>query len=1140
MRVLHFLHFTLQGWFQWILQRDESMSQTPEVPSSLDALLEKVKVVLFDWDGTAVMTREKTDWQLVAVLEQALRCQLCCAVITGTSFENLSQSVLQYLSPYARTQLYVCTNRGAEVYAYDALGNAKRIAYEPSSAEQEAQLDQVAFDLQTQWEKLGLKTNIIMDRLHRRKLDLIPFEEAWKAPRKDQVVELLRAVTSVLDQTQVKRGFSELLERATESAQRFGLNNPQITTDLKHIEVGLSSKRDSVKWVVKNLIHNPHIHQQEVLVIGDEFGALGGVSGSDSLMRLPELAQSLFISVGLEPVGVPPGVLHLGGGPSQFKALLRRLKKKAPQRDELRSREEFKEGSELITWGWSQRDPLWRVQQEGFNPSEETEVETRFTLGNGYLGIRGSSSIPIPSSRGDLFLAGVFDERAKKAILLHPSPVLREGLDEFSEIVIFPSVFYFRLKINGEPFVPGRWERGHEYRRYLSLDTGILSEVFLIRVDSLGTQLSIHTQRLVSAHHVHFLLQEIQFGLSQGEVLIEVDTSLEDPDHELKHPHLKILSMETRRPEFTELHEFETQKSKIRSLFIARTYCQGVPLIEPSFTLKLTSQEPQVIQKLIQVHHSQDFSDPSEGRGFTSQHEVRAISVQEKVSPTQVSEEMKDLQDLQGASSFRLAVLSTLREMDPEFLPALLRDHLEAWKKFWIKADVSFPQHLSWQRSLRFNAYHLRIAAGENPRVSIGARTLSGSAYDGHFFWDTEIFILPFFQFHDPSVVRSCLEYRYRSLPQAQLRAQNMGCQGACFAWESTVTGKDVTPTHIALSDPQKQIPVFTGEEQIHVTADVAHAVSLYWSCTHDLQWMIRFGAEILIETARFWASRTQVVQETYHLFKVMGPDEYHHEVDDNAYTNWMARENLRKALWVCEFLEQAERQEWLRVENRLKISLSERKKWERVAQNLYFPEPNDQGVIEEFQGFFHLSAPHLEREKSFSAPLDRLLHWERVNQFQIVKQADVLMIPFLFPECFTPEVLKANYQYYQPITDHGSSLSLAVYASVAAQLGEWEVCMRDWQSALNLDLENLMKNTALGIHAGCLGGSWQALIFHVLGIRLGVNQLELSPWSRPPLPDVWRGLKAKVTYQSQVYEVIVSMEGQVQLCRINEVSACF
>jgi trehalose/maltose hydrolase-like predicted phosphorylase len=431
-------------------------------------------------------------------------------------------------------------------------------------------------------------------------------------------------------------------------------------------------------------------------------------------------------------------------------------------------------------------------------------------------------------------------------------------------------------------------------------------------------------------------------------------------------------------------------------------------------------------------------------------------------------------------------------------------------------ADIPFSGSPGLTESQRFNAYHLRSAAPQEPYTSIPARTLTGRGYEGHIFWDAEVFMLPFFALQAPEFARRMLEYRYLTLDGARRRAVSMGFRGASFAWESTVNGEDVTPSRILLRSSGTEIPIYTGSQQIHVTADVAYGIWMYWYCTQDVEFMLDQGVEMLLETARFWSSRASLQDGRYHIDGVVGPDEYHHGVRDNAYTNWMARFNLEKALWARDWLLEVDPTRLRALTARLQLFDAEFVQWSTVVRYLHVPGPNKDGLIEQFDGFFSLDEFPLPHHDRLKAPVRRLLDWKRVNRSRLCKQADVLMLPFLFPSSFSPEMIRTNYNYYEPITDHGSSLSPPVHAAVAAMAGMPEHALRYYSQSVELDLFNLMRNTSLGVHAACMAGSWQALVFGLMGIRLGENGPE-APSCRPAaLPPDWGTVRCTLRFRGE------------------------
>ncbi|HEY8370746.1 MAG TPA: glycoside hydrolase family 65, partial [Thermodesulfobacteriota bacterium] len=419
-------------------------------------------------------------------------------------------------------------------------------------------------------------------------------------------------------------------------------------------------------------------------------------------------------------------------------------------------------------------------------------------------------------------------------------------------------------------------------------------------------------------------------------------------------------------------------------------------------------------------------------------------------------------------------------------LERLLDAHVAAWSARWSVADVRVAGDEADQRALRFAGYHLISAANpEDERVSIGARALTGEAYRGHVFWDTEIYLLPFYTLTDPPAARALLMYRYHTLPAARERARALGYRGALYAWESADTGEDVTPSS-AVTPGGEVVPILTGEQEHHVSADVAYAVWHYWRATGDDRFLLDAGAEILLDTARFWASRGRFEADgRYHIRCVIGPDEYHEGVDDNAYTNLMARWNLERGADVARLIADRWPERWRALAERLGLSPEEPEAWRRVAAAIETGFDPRTGLFEQFRGFFDLEDVDLAAHGPCAVPIDVCLGRERTRRSQVIKQADVVALQVLLWDSFPREVHEANFRYYEPRTAHGSSLSPAFHALAAARLGDTVLAERYFRQAVEIDLAERMSSAAGGVHMATLGGLWQAAVLGAAGMRL-------------------------------------------------------
>jgi alpha,alpha-trehalose phosphorylase len=1040
-------------------------------------------LLIFDWDGTAVVDRQSPIADLLAALERVLDdAKVICVVVTGTNVGHLLDQGLSELSQTAKRSLYLCTNRGSEVWGFDKSGVVKRLFLREASNEENQSLDHAVTSLQDDIEDRGLSTRVIFDRLNRRKIDLIP-EPRWDDPKKSEFKELLRAVVNRLHSAGIKGDIGTLIEDANRLSRAAGLRSPRITSDIKHIEIGLTDKSDSAKWAFENLIQKHHIPIDRVAVLGDELGSIGGIQGSDSFLHIPQLRDAKFISVGVEPDGVPGFVDHLGGGPSRFVQFLR---------DQADAR---KDAPRL------EQELAWQIIQEGFEPSREREMETLFAIGNGYMGVRGASDFSVPAAQPDLFIAGIYGRKAT-AVPYSESDMFTDGSRKShdSEIVPFPSPFQFRLRMGGsrgkqftsDPNGEPKGDSGGHSRK-LDLKKGLYREERFFE-DSEGRKTKISSVRMASLCDPHVLVQKIRIESENYSGQLELDLSNQFSERAVLYPHLDLVSLDT-EPGFSEILHYRTKSSGMNCILVSRIFSSKAGSGSMLLPIDLTPGAVFEVYRVVSVFTDRDGPFPLESAC------THALNFN------------------------RLKVNHSLNEQ------AL------AWDRFWSEADISFQNSPEFTQAQRFNLYHLRIAADSDPKISVAAKALTGRAYEGHIFWDSEMFMFPFFLYNEPEMAKNFLMYRYSTLGGAKLRAKELGFKGACYAWESTVTGDDVTPKSLVIttesagqSSGQKEvIPIFTGSQEIHITADIAYAVWQYWDATLDFQFLSKYGVEILIETARFWVSRVTSTNSIYHIHGVVGPDEYHHGVSDNAYTNRMAKFNLEKSIWACRYLEEKDAAKYHALASQLGLDSKETESWKETANHLFIPPPNQEGVIEQFRGFHSLKPAPLKKGERYHAPISRLLNWKEVNELRLVKQADVLMIPFLFPNALPKEVVVANYDYYDAITDHGSSLSPCIHAAVAAQIGRMDDAKSYWERSLSLDLDNKMANTGLGIHAAAMGGTWQALVFHILGITLSDDGVRIA---RPVTEDALSFLgdtRLKLNYRGKRYPVHVSKLGQLR-----------
>jgi kojibiose phosphorylase len=450
----------------------------------------------------------------------------------------------------------------------------------------------------------------------------------------------------------------------------------------------------------------------------------------------------------------------------------------------------------------------------------------------------------------------------------------------------------------------------------------------------------------------------------------------------------------------------------------------------------------------------------------------------------------------------------------------------------WRDCDVVIEGDPTAQIAIRYNLFQLLAAAPRHDdRVSIPAKTLSGFVYRGHVFWDTEIFLIPFLTFTQPQIARNLLSYRYHTLDGAKRKAKEAGYEGAMFAWESASTGDEVTPRWVFAEDGTP-VRIWCGDIELHINADVAYAVWQYWQATGDHGWMQRQGAEIILETAVFWGSRVEwnAVRNCYEISDVIGPDENHERVNNNAFTNGMVQWHMETAISVIDWLRECYPERATELEAQLNLK-SRLQHWHHIVRYMIVLHDSETGLIEQFEGFFDREDVNLDDYKGRTQSMQAILGIEETNKRQILKQPDVLMLLYLlrdstlktslFPSD-NKQVLQTNWDYYTPRTDHtyGSSLGPAIQAIMAAKLDKIEEAYEHFMRAALVDLKDVRGNAGEGIHAASTGGVWQAVVFGFAGVRLTSSGPIVET---PHLPPHWTRLKFRLHWHNQCYEFDIS-----------------
>ncbi|MBH8556030.1 beta-phosphoglucomutase [Nostocaceae cyanobacterium CENA357] len=713
----------------------------------------------------------------------------------------------------------------------------------------------------------------------------------------------------------------------------------------------------------------------------------------------------------------------------------------------------------------------WILIETQFDPEQLHSRETLFTIGNGFLGTRGSFEEGYIRALPATFIHGVYND----------VPVV------YTELANCPDWLPLVVIINDERF---RLNQGEilRYDRQLDLRQGLVSRSLRWRSPS-GNTVDIHFERFASLADQHVLGQRCQITPLNFDGLIEVQASINGYPENQGFNHWEDLD-QGKTDQGIWFHS-RTRKSRIDIGMAAKMTISGVeaslqvntapgyPTLSASFLA--TSEQTVTIEKLVTVFTSQEIDAP-------------VLAAQEKLAHL------------------------------PDYA-MLLNANQQAWDEVWQDSDIVIEGDSTAAFAVRYNLFQLLIAAPRHDdKVSIPAKTLSGFGYRGHVFWDTEIFILPFFTFTQPDLARNLLSYRYHTLDGARRKAIHSGYQGAMFAWESADTGDEVTPRWSLPNDFYgEDVRIWCRDREIHISADIPYAIWYYWQVTGDDQWMRDCGAEIVLDTAVFWGSRVEFnsQNERYEIRSVIGADEYHELVHNNTFTNRLVQWHLEKALIVYDWLHNNFPERAAELEKKLQLTLEMRSHWQDIISKIWIPYDSSTGLIEQYEGFFQLEDINLEEYEPRERSIQAILGIEATNKRQVLKQPDVLMLLYLMRESadypYNQKALQANWDYYAPRTDitYGSSLGPAIHAILASDLGKSREAYERFMQAVMVDLEDSRGNTADGIHGASAGGIWQAVVFGFGGIQFK----DSKPVANPHLPPGWTRLKFKLHWRGQWHE---------------------
>jgi len=717
-------------------------------------------------------------------------------------------------------------------------------------------------------------------------------------------------------------------------------------------------------------------------------------------------------------------------------------------------------------------DP-WKIRTTKLDKEHRRLQESLTSIGNGYMGMRGNFEEHYSSDHHKgTYLAGIwYPDKTRVGWW-------KNGYPEYFGKVINASDFtQMRLFIN-EQEIDLATTPIEEFDLELNMQNGVLTRSFIVTIDDAKVRitferfLSIVKQELA----VIRLTAECLVGEAQLKVISKLDSNVQNEDSnyeemfwlEKTRGHREDISFLTTQ---TIPNNFGIEQFSVTGAMKHVTSTVGVQQedaleVAETFSYDLVINQPIQLEKRVVVLTSRDIPE--------SQQPERAVTLLEE---------------------FQLSYDELLAEQNV------------AWANRWALADVLIGGDDEAQQGIRFNIFQLfSTYYGEDERLNIGPKGFTGEKYGGATYWDTEAYAVPMYLgITDPRITKNLLKYRHNQLPQAQHNAQQQGLKGALYPM--------VTFTGVECHNEWE----ITFEE-IHRNGAMAHAIYNYTTYTGDETYMQKEGLEVLSEIARFWADRVHYSkrQDKYMIHGVTGPNEYENNINNNWYTNFLAQ-------WVLKYtLENYQKHQ---AQTTVVITEEEQVQWQKIIDKMYFPKDEELGIFVQHDTFLDKDLMPTSDLSAADRPLNQNWSWDKILRSCFIKQADVLQGIYFFGEQFTMEEKRKNFDFYEPMTVHESSLSPSIHAILAAELGLIDKSMEMYQRTARLDLDNYNNDTDDGLHITSMTGSWLAIVQGFAQMKTHTGTLSFAPM----LPTDWDHYSFHINYQGRLISVAVNQK-EVQI----------
>lgn len=719
----------------------------------------------------------------------------------------------------------------------------------------------------------------------------------------------------------------------------------------------------------------------------------------------------------------------------------------------------------------------WKVIEKGFNPNYSRVSESIFSLGNEYMGVRGYFE---EGYSGEKLIGSYFNGIYEKT---KPDYGHYKGIADFTEYMVNSvNWLYSKIEVDGEILDLATADIDN-FLRKIDMKTGILTRLFVWNTKS-GNKIEVKFERFLSMKDVDTAAQRITLKALEFDSKASVVSGLDFSEiHKMQKQNMWnceegnirmdngiLLSIEG-----TTLH---TAKKVFSTCVIDTDYTEVAEIVEDKIVavdlkINLVEGEEKVITKLVR---NLTFKD---GDNVDDYEEAKNNMDLSKLDYTKMEEEAETW-----------------------------------WAKIWKNSDIVIEGDAENQQGIRFCIFQMfQTYHGAVKGTNIGAKGLTGEAYNGNAFWDTETYCLPFFIFNNKEAAKNLLYFRYRTLDEARKRAKVLDCEGAFYPI-ATISGRECCNLwqHASL--------------QLQASTAVAYGIWFYEKLYEDNEFMNNYGLEMLIEISRMLATRGDYSSDgKYGYYAVMGPDEFQMMVNNNCYTNYMGKFILKYTLKKLEKVKKENPDVYVAVADKVAFHEEETAKWKDIAEKMFIPYHEDTLLFEQHEGFFKL--PHVDVNEIPIEEFPLYNHWsyDRIYRNDMIKQPDVLMLMLLFNSHFSEQQLRANYEYYEPRCIHESSLSPSVHSILAAQLHKKEEAYKFFGFATRLDLDNYNRNTEEGIHTTSIAAAWMNIVYGFGGLRTDGKGICISP----SIPEGWSKYSFKISYKGEIIEITVT-DSQVNI----------